>query len=180
MSTSPHPLRHGAHADLRADDAVQLRTPRSLLALAVSIAAVALVGWAGSQAGTSDSAWYRALDKPPWNPPGWVFGVVWSILYLLMAVAAWLAIRPRAGRRTGPLLALYSLQLAVNLAWSWLFFGAHSAGWALADITLVVLLVAATTVAFARVSRLAGLLFIPYLAWVAFASSINLWIVVRS
>ena len=90
--------------------------------------------------------------------------------------------RDPAARRpaTGLLLTLYSLQLAVNLAWSWLFFGAHSAGWALADITLVVLLVAATTVAFARVSRLAGRLFMPYLAWVAFAWTINFWIVVRS
>ncbi|HEY3614975.1 MAG TPA: TspO/MBR family protein [Gaiellales bacterium] len=150
--------------------------PRSLLGLLLALAVVTLVAWAGTRAGTSDSAWYRALDTPPWSPPGWVFGVAWTILYACMAVASWLALRPPPDRALG----LYWIQLALNLAWSWLFFGWHHPWWALFDLTLLIVLAAAVLGLFRERSRLAGRLFAPYLAWVVFAWSLNAWIAIAS
>ena len=121
--------------------------------------------------------WYATLAKPPWNPPSWVFGPVWTLLYTLMAVAAWLVWR-RGGFavQRGPLIC-YLVQLALNAAWTPLFFGLHQPGWALADILLLWLALTATLAAFWRVHRAASWLLVPYLAWVSFASALNfeLW-----
>ena len=108
--------------------------------------------------------WYAGLVKPSWTPPGWLFGPVWSVLYLCMAVAAWLVWRK--GNALVPL-AFFAVQLAFNVAWSWLFFGLHSPGAALIDIVLLWVAITATTIAFWRRSLVAGLLFLPYLAWAA-------------
>lgn len=140
-----------------------------------------LVGWlavtfvaaaVGSQ--FMPGEWYAALAKPSWNPPSWVFGPVWTTLYVLMAVAAWLVWR-RAGF-AGARLALgcYLLQLVLNAAWSWLFFGRQSIDGALADIIVLWVLILATTLLFLRHSRVAAALFVPYLAWVSFATALNL------
>lgn len=119
-------------------------------------------------------AWYAALRKPRWNPPNAVFAPVWSVLYTMMAVAAWLV-----WRAVGPglELALFAAQLGLNAAWSWLFFGRHRAGLALADILVLWLAVAATLVAFRQARPLAAWLLLPYLAWVSFAAALNaaLW-----
>ena len=117
--------------------------------------------------------WYAGLAKPTWNPPNWVFGPVWSVLYLCMAIAAWSVWRQKgvAGAR-GPL-ALFGVQLALNTLWSCLFFGLHSPGLAFAEVILLWMAIAATTVAFWRRSIPAGLLFTPYLAWVSFAGVLN-------
>ncbi|QTN33856.1 tryptophan-rich sensory protein [Akkermansiaceae bacterium] len=119
-------------------------------------------------------AWHAALAKPDWNPPGWIFGPVWTALYLLMAVAAWLVWR-REGWRLA--LSLYAVQLALNAAWSPVFFGAKEIGWALAVILLLWCAVLATALAFARVNRASAWMFAPYLAWVSFAAFLNftLW-----
>jgi translocator protein len=119
-------------------------------------------------------AWYAALRKPRWTPPGWIFAPVWSVLYTAMAVAAWLVWRS-AG--PGPELVLFAVQLALNAAWSWIFFGRHRPGLALADIVALWLAIAATLLAFRHARPLAAWLLVPYLAWVAFAAALNaaLW-----
>lgn len=114
--------------------------------------------------------WYAGLAKPSWTPPGWLFGPVWSGLYLSMAVAAWLVWRK--GNAAVPM-TLFGVQLVFNAAWSWLFFGLHSPGMAFIDIVLRWAAIAATTLAFRRRSLVAGLLFLPYLAWVSFAAVLN-------
>ena len=119
-------------------------------------------------------AWYAQLVKPPFKPPNWIFTPVWTALYAIMAVAAW-----RVWQRRGADLAirLWLVQLVLNAAWSWLFFGRHNLGGALVEIVALLALVVATTVAFWRRDRLAGGLMLPYAAWVAFATVLNasLW-----
>ena len=114
--------------------------------------------------------WYAGLAKPSWTPPGWLFGPVWSALYLSMAVAAWLVWRK--GNAQIPMI-LFAVQLALNAAWSWLFFGLHSPSIAFLDIILLWAAIATTTIVFWRQSLLAGLLFVPYLVWVSFAAVLN-------
>ncbi len=152
----------------------------ALLVLSLALVfAVAALGGAASTSGLRD--WYDGLDRAPWNPPGWVFGPAWTVLYALMAVAAWLVARTGLDQRTVQVaLALYGAQLALNLAWSLLFFGARAPGWALADIVALVALVAAATIAFWRIDATAGWLLVPYLAWIVFATTLNVWIVLRN
>lgn len=120
--------------------------------------------------------WYAGLVKPSWNPPNWIFGPVWTTLYAMMAVAAWLVWR-RGGPRGPSALILFGVQLFLNVAWSWLFFGLRQPGLALAEILLLWLAIGATAWVFDRISRPAALLFIPYLLWVSFAAVLNwaLW-----
>ena len=121
--------------------------------------------------------WYAALHKPAWNPPGWSFGPVWSALYSMMAVVAWL-VWQRGGFATQRRpLALFLAQLVLNAAWTPLFFGLHRPGVAFAEIILLWLAIAATLMAFLPVSRAAAWLLVPYLAWVSFAAVLNgtLW-----
>ena len=117
--------------------------------------------------------WYAALAKPTWRPPNWVFGPVWTALYLAMAVAAWLVWRQKGWAGAHVPLALFGIQLALNGAWSWLFFGLRSPGLGLADIILLWMAIAATLVIFWRRSWVAGVLFVPYLVWVTFAVVLN-------
>jgi benzodiazapine receptor len=121
--------------------------------------------------------WYARLEKPPWNPPGWVFGPAWTLLYTLMGIAAWLVWR-RGGwsRQRGPLL-WFILQWILNALWTPLFFGLHRPGLAFAEILGLLVAIGITLANFWRVSRPAGALLIPYLLWVAFASFLNftLW-----
>ena len=131
----------------------------------------AVAGLGGSATATSVDSWYPTLARPGFTPPDRVFGPVWSVLYAMMALAAWLV-----GRRTGwraPALGLFLVQLALDLAWSILFFGLQLIGAALADILLLIALIAATTIAFWRIDRRAGLLLLPYLLWVGYASLLN-------
>ncbi|HEY8485087.1 MAG TPA: TspO/MBR family protein, partial [Longimicrobiales bacterium] len=117
--------------------------------------------------------WYRALDKPSWTPPAWVFGPVWTVLYGTMAVAAWLVWKDRGLAGARPALLLFAVQLALNIAWSWLFFGLHRPGLALVDILALWAAILATLLAFWRVRGLAGALLLPYLGWVTFAAALN-------
>lgn len=148
---------------------------RSLLALAASIALTSGAAALGAMFGTGD--WYRTLAKPPWNPPDWVFGPVWSFLYLSMAVAAWLVWRRRQHPLAWLSLGVYAVHLAFNAAWTYLFFGRHWMGIALAEILALDVLILLTLALFWRVHRVAGALFIPYFAWVSFAAFLNasLW-----
>jgi benzodiazapine receptor len=142
--------------------------------LAASLGVGALGALATAQ---SVGTWYQTLAKPSFNPPDRVFGPVWTALYVLMAIAAWLVWRRAGWREARPALALFALQLALNLAWSFLFFGARWIGGALVEIVLLWLAIAATIAAFRRHSAWAAWLMLPYLAWVSFASLLNwsLW-----
>jgi tryptophan-rich sensory protein len=157
---------------------MRLPPPRDGAALAVALlasaAAAGLGAWLTSR---SVATWYPTLVRPAWTPPAWAFGPVWTALYLLMAVAAWLVWRERARAAVGVPLALYAAQLVLNVAWSGLFFGLRSPAAALADIAALWLAIAATLVAFARVRPLAAGLLAPYLAWVTYAAALNwaLW-----
>ena len=119
-------------------------------------------------------AWYAALNKPAWNPPAWVFGPAWTLLYTLMAIAAWLVWKHDGWRRP---LKLYFVQLLLNAAWTPIFFGAHQLGWALVEIVLLWIAILLTLLAFHGVSRKAAWLMVPYLGWVTFATFLNftLW-----
>lgn len=137
--------------------------------LAITFAAASIGAVASADAG----AFYAQLDRPPWAPPGWLFGPVWSLLYLSMGIAAWLVWRAQGIRAAAPALLLYVAQLAVNALWSWLFFAWRQGALAFVEVLVLWLLIAATLIAFARVQRLAALLLLPYLAWVTFAGALN-------
>lgn len=124
-----------------------------------------------------DSGWYDTLRRPAWNPPNGVFGPVWTLMFLTMAVAACLVWHRRGRSSVGLGLTLFAAQLVANLAWSALFFWMRSPTAALIDIGLLWILLGLTTLAFFRVSRLAGWLLVPYLAWVSFAAVLNAEIV---
>lgn len=131
----------------------------------------------GGLASARAAQFYDALQLPPWAPPASVFGPVWSVLYLLMGVAAWLVWRHRHIVRGSSGLALYGVALVPNALWSWLFFDWHRGLWALADIGVLWLLVALTIRAFWRVRPVFGMLMVPLWAWVSFAGALNaaLW-----
>ena len=126
----------------------------------------------------STGGWYAGLVKPAWNPPGWIFGLVWTVLYALMAVAAWRVWLQGGWARQKRALGLFLLQWTLNALWTPLFFGLHQPGWALAEILVLLAANLATNRAFWRVDRLAGLLLLPYAAWVSFATVLN-WTIWR-
>ncbi len=118
-------------------------------------------------------AWYRTLRRPAFAPPNWIFGPVWSLLYLLMAVAAWrVTVSPASPLRTAALV-LFAVQLALNLAWTWIFFRKHAMGAAAVEIGILWVEIGTTTIVFDRVTPLAAWLMVPYLAWVSFAAVLN-------
>jgi benzodiazapine receptor len=118
--------------------------------------------------------WYAALHKPAWTPPNWLFGPVWLILYLLMGLAAWLVWKERRVSKSGVPLTLFLGQLFLNLLWSYLFFGLQMPQVAFAEIGILWLMILTTTLTFWQVKPLAGILFLPYLVWVAYAGILNL------
>jgi translocator protein len=122
---------------------------------------------------TSVKTWYAQLRRPEWTPPNWIFGPVWTTLYLLMAISAWLVWRSTSGPDARPALTLFTVQLVLNSLWSLVFFGLRKVGPAFAEILLLWMMIVATTVAFLPMSLLAAWLLIPYLGWVLFASYLN-------
>ncbi len=148
---------------------------RRRLADAAVVATPLLVGGLSS-ALTMDGlrVWYRTIRRPAWNPPDWVFGPVWTTLYLMMGVALVQVVRSeedRAARQLG--LGLFALQLVLNFGWSWIFFANHDLGGALVEILALWLAIAATIAAFATVRRSAAALLLPYLAWTTFATALT-------
>jgi tryptophan-rich sensory protein len=151
-----------------------LRLPALAGWLVLTFIFAAIGALASSQAGE----FYQQLDRPAWAPPAWLFGPAWSVLYLLMAIAAWRV--HRASAATGGAraeLTLYTVQLAFNALWTWLFFGWHLGAVAFIEILLLWLMIAATIRAFWRRDRWAGLLLVPYIAWVSFATCLcySIW-----
>jgi translocator protein len=139
--------------------------------LAVSLAA----GWIGSR--YMPGVWYASLAKPSWTPPNAIFGPVWSVLYLLMGVAAWLVWRRAGFSGAGIALALFVGQLALNALWSYLFFGLHRLDIAFFDIVVLWVAILVVMVMFWREDWVPGALMLPYLVWVGIASFLNfaLW-----
>ena len=139
---------------------------KSLLAFLLLSAAAGAIGSLAMP-----DAWFAALHKPAFNPPNWLFAPVWTLLYVLMALGAWRVYRRATA--IGVALGLWLAQLVCNAIWSPLFFGLHRIDLALADIAVLLVPIAATTLAFFRRDRAAGAMMLPYLAWVAFATTLN-------
>lgn len=155
------------------DRSIPVQLAGFVLWIAIAFAAAAV----GAIASASAGAFYGELARPDWAPPAWLFGPVWTVLYLAMAIAAWLVWRAAPFAATRVALGLFLAQLVANALWSWLFFAWRQGGWAFAEVVALWLLIAATALAFRRVSPLAAALLLPYLAWVAFAAALNwtLW-----
>lgn len=145
-----------------------------------------LIGWIllsqaaggiGAIATSRARDFYLDLARPEWSPPGWLFGPVWTTLYVLMGIAAWVVWRERGWQGARGALGLFLAQLALNALWSWLFFAWREGALALAEIIVLAAFIVATMVAFARVRTLAAVLLVPYLAWVLFATALtfSLW-----
>lgn len=140
---------------------------------AVCIAVCLGAAWVGSSlTRPSLQPWYEGLAKPWWTPPNWVFGPAWTILFLAMAVAAWL-VWERTGRLTAVALRLFLLQLLLNVTWSAVFFYFRSPGAAFGEIVLLWCAILATTIVFGKTVPLAGWLMVPYLTWVIYAAALN-------
>jgi benzodiazapine receptor len=137
----------------------------------VTVPLVLLLGFASGRSvpAGNQNPWYVALAKPALTPPGWVFPVAWSLLYVMMGLALAIVLNARGARGRGVAVALFVVQLALNLTWQPLFFGAHRIGAALGVIGLMLVFGIAATVAFARVRRAAAWLMVPYLVWISFA-----------
>ena len=137
----------------------------------VCVPAVLLLGFLSGRSVPvgNDSAWYRALAKPALTPPGWVFPVVWSTLYVLTGIALAIVLNARGSRGRLPAIALFAVQFALNLLWTPMFFGAHQIGAALLIIVAMLIAAVVTTIAFRQVRPAAAWLMLPYLVWISFA-----------
>jgi tryptophan-rich sensory protein len=153
--------------------------------MTTTVAIIGAVGWLGLTFAAAalgarflPDEWYRRLNKPTWNPPNFIFAPVWSILYLLMALAAWLVWRRYGlGEALVPLI-LFVAQLLLNAAWTWLFFGLHRTRDAFIEIGILWITILATLISFWKLEPVAGILLLPYLAWVSFAAMLN-WTIWR-
>ena len=153
--------------------------------MTTTVAIIGAVGWLGLTFAAAalgarflPDEWYRHLNKPTWNPPNFIFAPVWSILYLLMAAAAWLVWRRYGlGDALVPLI-LFVAQLLLNATWTWLFFGLHRTRDALIEIGILWITILATLLSFWKLELVAGILLLPYLAWVSFAAMLN-WTIWR-
>lgn len=145
------------------------------MALVIALVGPLAIGGLGSLATASSiPTWYRELNKPSWNPPDWVFGPAWTLLYILMGIAAWLVWRRGWEIQSVRVaLVLFAVQLVFNLLWSVIFFGLRSPGLALAEIIILWALILATAIQFFRLDVVSGVLLLPYLLWVTFASVLN-------
>ncbi len=150
---------------------------RQVLALVAWLLVSYSAGALGAIASTNADTFYVQLTRPGWAPPSWLFGPVWTFLYTLMGIAAWLVWRERGFRGAQPALALFLVHLVFNALWSWLFFAWQRGALAFAEIIILLLLIVATIAAFWRVKPLAAALLVPYLLWVAYAAALTyaLW-----
>jgi len=152
----------------------QLRMSFARWAL-VCVPLIVLLGFLSGRSVPSgnDNAWYQALTKPEITPPGWVFPVAWTTLYIMLGLALATILNARGARGRGLAVGLFAAQFALNLAWTPLFFGAHKVGTALLVIVVMLALAIATTFAFDRIRKAAAWLMLPYLVWLAFAGVLN-------
>lgn len=141
---------------------------------------IVLLGFVSGSVGGNggDNPWYAALEKPWFNPPDIAFPIAWTTLYILIGLALTLVLAARGAATRKTAVILFAVQFALNLVWSPVFFGMREPGWALVVIVAMIVFTAATTISFWRIRRSAGLLMLPYLAWLCFAGALN-WQIVR-
>lgn len=125
----------------------------------------------GSQFGPGD--WYQALNKPEWNPPNWIFGPVWTLLYVLMGISVWIIWKSYGLKTAAIPIAFFIVQLILNALWSWFFFGLENVGLAFVDIIALWTFILITLILFWKLNTWSGVLLIPYIAWVSFATILN-------
>ena len=160
-------------------DALQPSRRQKIVAAVIALATVSAAGIIGNLATIPNiPGWYAELVKPSFNPPNWIFGPVWTVLYLMMAIAFWriLVGDPAAPNRSRGIV-LFVAQMISNACWSVAFFGLHNPALALFVIIVLEILIVLTIINFLRMDRMAGLLLIPYALWVAFATALNIAIV---
>lgn len=153
--------------------------PANAIALIASFVATFAAAALGGLASANAAGFYGTLEKPAWAPPPTVFGPVWTVLYTLMAIAAYLVIREIGWRAALVPLAVYLVQLVLNAAWTWLFFGVRMGGAAFGEIVVLIVVIALNIYLFWRIRPIAGALLLPYLAWVSFATLLT-WTVWRA
>ena len=153
-----------------------MRSGLIFLAFLLATFATAALGGLATAPGVRD--WYPSLNKPTWTPSPWLFGPVWTFLYLSIAVAGFMAWQKAGFIGAKWTMLLFTMQLILNSAWSWVFFGLRQPGWGFVEIVVLWASILATTIALFRISRTAGMLFVPYLGWVTFAAALN-WAIWR-
>ena len=143
--------------------------------LVISILIPLVVGFTSSFfTASSVSTWFQTIEKPSWNPPGWIFAPVWTSLYILMGISLFLIWKNEYDQqKKRAALILFAFQLLLNFLWSFIFFGQHQIGWALVDIAALWLALLVTIFAFASVNKTAAWLLVPYISWVSFATLLN-------
>lgn len=154
-----------------------LQRNKQIVGLVVWLGVCFIAAAVGGMATTSAGSFYSELVRPSWAPPASLFGPVWTVLYALMGISAWLVWRRRGFQAEQGALTLFLVQLVVNALWSWLFFAWHLGAVAFVEILLLCCLVLATLLQFWRRERIAGALLVPYLLWISFAAALNfsLW-----
>lgn len=152
-----------------------MSTQRSVIGALIALAVTFGAAYIGSRFPVDE--WYTALSKPSWNPPNWLFGPVWSLLYLLMAISVWLVWKKEGLQAAIIPLGIFLLQLVLNAAWPWLFFGLHEMAIAFIEILALWVAILVCIILFWRITLISGILLLPYLLWVTFASVLNynLW-----
>jgi translocator protein len=147
----------------------------NVLKLIISVGLTLLVGFSSSFFTVTEiGSWYQTIQKPSWNPPNWIFGPVWTTLYVLMGISFFLIWRSeKAGKIKRIAVILFTIQLVLNFFWSFIFFNQHQIGIAFAEITALWLMILFTILAFARISKPAAWLLVPYISWVSFAAILN-------
>lgn len=152
---------------------------KNYLKLIISVSIPLLIGFAGSFfTSSSVSTWYTTLNKPTFNPPGWIFGPVWTLLYIIIWVSFYFVWKVDFKKKNKQAVGIYSLQLFLNLIWSFLFFWLQNSFASLIEIIILWCAILANMIVFYRIEKMAGLLLLPYLLWVSFATILNYSILV--
>ncbi|NTS43951.1 tryptophan-rich sensory protein [Flavisolibacter sp. BT320] len=142
-----------------------------LISIGVPVAVGAIAGFFTS---TGSNSWYQTIEKPSWQPPGWLFGPVWTTLYILMGIALYLVWKSSAPPKIKRIaITLWIIQLVFNFLWSFIFFTQHQIDWALAEILVLWFFILLTIIYFAKISKPAAWLLVPYISWVSFASMLT-------
>ncbi len=145
---------------------------KNIWKLIISIAIPLAIGFLGSYFTRPEiDTWYQTIEKPSWQPPNWVFGPVWTTLYIMMGIAFFLVWKDESrGRNRKLAMIFWSMQLVLNFFWSWIFFNQHELGLALAEIIVLWIFIFITIVLFGKINKIAAWLMVPYISWVSFAS----------